>query len=78
MQQMMDMRFWRHADARALSTATLGHRESLHHEARQSPSLICHWAHVRMWLRFELGVFLPALRVDTNLTDSKGHVPSYV
>jgi hypothetical protein len=68
MQKIMDM-----LDSGVPRTPRTADRdgEGLHHEVRQSPSLICHRAYIRMRLRFELGIFLLALRVDANLTDSK-------
>ena len=43
---------------------------SLHHEACQAPSLVSHWAYVRVRLCLKLNVLLRAFRVYTDLTES--------
>ena len=57
------------SDAKAQIAASQGFAYSLHHEVRQSSSLIRHRANIRMRLRFELNVLLRALCINADLTD---------
>jgi hypothetical protein len=57
------------SDAKAQIAASQGFAYSLHHEVRQSSSLIRHRANIRMRLRFELNVLLRAFCINADLTD---------